>query len=88
MGASPRLANLGNDPNEFISEEHISIQMRSFRKSKNKVTRAYTQSGQYHTIVKTRDQMENLGDTDKQKGKETTMANLPNPPESIFTKKN
>ena len=29
--------------------------MEHFRKTKNKITRAYAQSGQYHTIVESRD---------------------------------
>ena len=29
--------------------------MRSFKKTKSKVTRAYAQSGQYHTIVEVHD---------------------------------
>ena len=42
-------------PHGFISKKYISIGMRSFGEAKNKVTRAYVQSGQYHTIVESRD---------------------------------
>ena len=48
------LANLGND-HGFISKEYISIVMRSFGEAQNKVMRAYAQSEQYHTIVKSCD---------------------------------
>ena len=42
--------SFGND-HGFISKEYISIGMRSFEEA----TRAYAQSGQYHTIVEIRD---------------------------------
>ena len=32
----------------FISEESISIRMRSFGETQSKTMRAYAQSGQYH----------------------------------------
>ena len=36
---------------EFVSKEYISISTRYFEKNKSKVTRAHTQSGQYHSTV-------------------------------------
>ena len=51
---SVRSANLGND-HEFISNEYISTGMRPLEEIKSKVMRAYTQSGQYRTIVEIRD---------------------------------
>ena len=44
------MANLGND-HGFISKEYIYIGMRPFGEAESKAMRAYTQSGQYHTIV-------------------------------------
>ena len=45
------LANLEND-DEFISKEYISIGgMRHFGEAQSKTMRAYSQNGQYHTIV-------------------------------------
>ena len=44
--------SLEND-HGFTSKEYISINMRPFGEAQ--VTRAYTQSEQYHTIVKSRD---------------------------------
>ena len=43
------LANLGNDRG-LISEEY-----EAFWKAQSKAMRAYVRSGQYHTIVKSRD---------------------------------
>ena len=37
--------------NEFISKKYIFITLRHFVEQKNKVTRAYIQSGQYHSTV-------------------------------------
>ena len=51
---SPTLANLEDD-HRFISKKYISIGMRLFREAQSKATRAYAQSGQYHTIVESRD---------------------------------
>ena len=51
---SPTYANLGNDQ-EFTSKEYISLGTRPFGKTQNKATRAYTQSGQYRTIMMSRD---------------------------------
>ena len=48
------MTNLGND-HEFINKKYISIAMRPFGDAQSKVTRAYAQSGQYHTITKGRD---------------------------------
>ena len=45
-------ANLEND-HGFINKEYSLIGLRSFGEAQNKVTRAYAQSGQYHTIVET-----------------------------------
>ena len=50
---SPTSTNQGVD-REFISKEYISIGIRSFRETKNKVMRAYGQSRQYRTIVESR----------------------------------
>jgi len=48
------LTNLGND-HGFIGKEYISIGMRPVEEAESKVMRAYAQSGQYHTIVESRD---------------------------------
>ena len=43
---------VGRESNHgFISKEYISIGTRPPEKTKSKTMRAYTQSGQYHTIV-------------------------------------
>ena len=47
------MTNLRND-HGFISKENISLGMRPFGDTKSKATRAYAQSGQYHTIVEVR----------------------------------
>ena len=47
------LANLGND-RRSISKEYISIDTIQFWETKSKPTRAYAQSGQYHTTVESR----------------------------------
>ena len=39
----------------FISKEYISIRTRLIGETKNKATKTYAQSGQYHTITKSRD---------------------------------
>ena len=54
VGRESPLANLEDDRG-FISKEYISIGMRSFGEAQSKAMRAYTQSGQYHTIVEIRD---------------------------------
>ena len=40
---------------EFISKEYISIGMTPFGLAQSKAMRAYAQSKQYHTIMKSRD---------------------------------
>ena len=50
LGESPALANLRND-RRFIREQYISIGMRPIGEAQSKAMIAYTQSGQYHTIV-------------------------------------
>ena len=50
LRGNPTLANLGND-HGFISKEYFSIDMRPFGGPQSKAMRAYTPSGQYHTIV-------------------------------------
>ena len=47
----PPRSNLWNDY-EFFSKEYISIAMRPFGKAQSNAMRAYSQSGQYHTIVR------------------------------------
>ena len=47
---SPTSTNLRND-HGFIIKEYSLHWFEDFREIKNKVTRAYTQSGKYHTIV-------------------------------------
>ena len=54
LGGRPTLTNLGNDDG-FISKEYIFIGMRLFGEAQSKAMRAYAQSGQYHTIVESRD---------------------------------
>ena len=39
----------------FISKKYIFIGTGPFGKTKSKTTRAYAQSGQYHTIEESRD---------------------------------
>ena len=51
---SPTLTNLQDD-HEFVNEEYIFIHTRSFGKSQNKAMNRYAQSGQYHTIVESRE---------------------------------
>ena len=53
---SPTSANLGNLGNDhgFISEDTNSIGMRPFGEAQSKTMRAYTQNGQFHTIVESR----------------------------------
>ena len=41
---------LGND-HRFINKKYISTGTKSFGVAQSKPTRAYTRSGQYHTIV-------------------------------------
>ena len=50
---SPTSANLGND-HEFIIKEHSLHWYEVSWEAQNKDTRAYAQSGQYHTIVERR----------------------------------
>ena len=55
MGVSPTLVNLVED-HGFISEEYYLNWYETFRgEAQSKVMRAYAQSGQYHTIVESRD---------------------------------
>ena len=52
---NPTLANLGND-HGFISEEfYLHWDEVFLGEAQNKATRAYAQSGQYYTIVESRD---------------------------------
>ena len=53
MDESPPSANLGND-HEFIIEEYYLHWYEAFWEAQIKATRAYAQSGQYHTIVGSR----------------------------------
>ena len=46
-------ANLGSD-HGFITNNTLSIGLRPFGGARSKTTQAYTQSGQYHTIVESR----------------------------------
>ena len=39
----------------IISKEYIFIDMRSFGETKSKAKRTYAQSGQYHTILESRE---------------------------------
>ena len=50
---SPTSAHLGNDPG-FINKEYSLHWYEAFWKAQNETMRAYTQSGQYHTIVENR----------------------------------
>ena len=45
----------GRDDHEFISKEYFSIGTKPFGEAQSKAMRAYAQSGQYHTIVESRD---------------------------------
>ena len=45
--------NLGND-HEFIIKEYSLHWFEPFWEAQSKVTRAYAQSGQYHTIMESR----------------------------------
>ena len=50
LDESPTLANLGND-HRFITKEYYLHWYEVFWEVQSKSMRAYTQSGQYHTIV-------------------------------------
>ena len=54
LEVSPALVNLLED-HEFKVRNTISIGMRPFGEAQSKAIRAYAQSGQYHTIMKSRD---------------------------------
>ena len=56
LDESPTLANLGNY-HEFIIKEYCLHWYEAFWETQNKATRAYAQSGQYHTIVESRVQL-------------------------------
>ena len=51
---SPTLVNLVHD-HGFIVKKYISIGTRLFGEAQSKAMRGYVQSGQYHTIVESRD---------------------------------